>query len=158
MISVQTVKVPTDELMQVVLLQLKNGGVANLTVTGYSMMPMLRNLRDAVLLIPVSEPLEPGDVALYQRDNGRYILHRVIKVTKEGYLFCGDNQSELEPVRHDQLIALVNGFTRKGKVHSLTECGYRLYTAACIHFFWLRKPYIGIRRRLGALSYRRKRK
>ena len=156
----QTVKVPTDELMQVVILQLESGGVANLTVTGFSMMPMLWNLRDSVLLIPVPEMLKSGDIALFRRDNGQYILHRVIKVTKDGYLFCGDNQAELEPVRHDQLIALVSGFTRRGKVHSLTEYSYRLYTTACICLFCLRKPYIGMRRRFGRiwarLSRRRK--
>lgn len=160
MIPVQTVKVPTDELMQVVMLQLESGGVANLTVTGFSMMPMLRNLRDAVVLIPVPEMLKTGDIALFRRDNGQYILHRVIKVVKDGYLFCGDNQAELELVRHDQLIALVGGFTRKGKAHSLAEYSYRLYTTACIRLFCLRKPYIGMRRRLGRirarLSHRRK--
>lgn len=159
---VQTVKVPTDELMQIVLLQLKNGGVATLTVTGFSMMPMLRNMRDAVILIPVSRALEPGEIALFQRDNGRYVLHRVIKVTGEGYLFCGDNQAELEPVRHDQLMALVNGFTRKGKTHSLTEYSYQLYTTACIRLFCLRRSYIAIRRSFGHIgawfSNRRKRK
>ena len=148
--------------MQVVLLQLQNGGVANLTVTGFSMMPMLRNLRDSVLLIPISKPLKPGDVALYRRDTGRYILHRVIKVTENGYLFCGDNQTELEPVRQDQLIACVSGFAVKGKAHSLTEGRYRLYTAMCVNLFCLRKPYIAVRRGIGGiytwLSNRRKQK
>lgn len=148
--------------MRLVLLQLENGGKANLTVTGFSMMPLLRNLRDSVWLIPAPEVLKPGDIALYQRDNGQYILHRVIRVTKDGYLFCGDNQAELEPVRHDQLIALVKGFTRKGKAYSLTERRYQIYTYMCMRLFWLRKPYIAIRRCFGSVyawfSRRRKRK
>ena len=154
MILMQTVKVPTDELIQVVMMQIETGGVANLTVTGFSMMPLLRHLLDTVILIPVPERLKSGDMALFQRDNGQYIMHRVIRVTKDGYLFCGDNQSELEPVRHDQVIAFVNGFIKKGKRYFLIERSYRFYTAACIYLFWLRKPYIAIRRRFGRIRAR----
>lgn len=150
----KTVRVPMESLIKVILLQLENGEKANLTVTGCSMMPMLRQYRDSVQLKPVTGPLQPGDIALYQRDNGRYVLHRVIRVTAEGYLFCGDNQATLEPVHQDQLIALVAEYVKNGKPHTLDEIGYRLYCFVWVRLFWIRKYYIRLRRRLGRLRNR----
>lgn len=150
----KTVRVPMESLIEVILLQLKNGEKANLTVTGYSMMPMLRQYKDTVQLKPIEGMLRSGDIALYQRDNGKYILHRVIRLTEEGYLFCGDNQAELEPVRQDQLIALVNGYTKNKKKRNLDTISYRMYCFVWVKLFGIRKYYIWLRRRLGHLRNR----
>ena len=145
------VRVPMESLIEVILLQLEKGGKANLTITGSSMMPMLQEYRDSVLLVSTQEALRPGDIALYQRDNGSYILHRVIRLSPQGYLFCGDNQAELESVRQDQIIARVDGFFHNGKYHELTETGYRLYCWVWLKLFCVRKYYLWLRRRLGRL-------
>ena len=44
-------RLPMEQLAQLITLQLESGGRANLTVTGSSMLPMLRNGVDAVELI-----------------------------------------------------------------------------------------------------------
>ena len=150
----KTVRMPMEALVQVILLQLENGQKANLTVTGCSMMPMLRQYRDSVQLKPIEGRLLPGDIALYKRDSGQYVLHRVIRLIPEGYFFCGDNQSELETVRQDQLIAVVTGYTKKGKQRSLDTLGYRLYCFGFVKLFWMRKYYIRLRRCLGRLRNR----
>lgn len=150
----KTVRVPTEALIEVILLQLKTGQKANLTVTGYSMMPMLHQYTDTVQLKPVDGALQPGDVALYLRDSGQYVLHRVIRLTSEGYLFCGDNQAELEPVRQDQLIALVDGYTKKGRLYRLDTIGYQMYCFVFVKLFGFRKYYIWLRRRFGYLRNR----
>lgn len=144
-------RLPMEELIPLVKLQLENGARAQLTVTGYSMMPMLRNRRDRVELIPAGEQCHAGDVALYCRDNGQYVLHRIVACTPNGYICCGDNQAMREPVRHDQLLAVVDAFVRKGKRCEVTDLGYRMYTAIWVKLFFLRRPYIGIRRCLGRL-------
>lgn len=149
-------RVPVEELMEVVMLQLQTAQRANLTVTGGSMLPMLRQYRDTVQLKPIDGRLQPGDIALYRRDNGRYVLHRVIRLTEDGYLFCGDNQAELEPVRQDQLMALVTGFTKKGKQHQTEELCYRLYQWIWVKLFFARAYYIRLRRWLGRLRNRLK--
>jgi ABC-type cobalamin/Fe3+-siderophores transport system ATPase subunit len=95
-----------------------------------------------------------GDIVLYRRDNGKFVLHRIIRVTPEGYLISGDNQYELEAVSRQQMLAVVSAFTRKGRSHTLREPGYRLYRWAWVKLFWLRKPYIKLRRKLGRV-YRR---
>lgn len=150
----QTVTVPMEELIKVIRLQLETAGQANLTVTGCSMLPMLRQYRDSVILTPVREQLKPGDIALYRREDGRYVLHRVIAVMPEGYCFCGDNQAEKEFVPDSQLIALVVAYSRDGKKHTLESLRYRFYRWCWVRLFFMRKYYIALRRRLGCLRRR----
>lgn len=147
-------KVPMESLIEVILLQMETAGAADLTVTGCSMLPMLRPYRDTVRLKPVEGLLQPGDIALYRRDNGKYILHRVIRYAADGYLFCGDNQDELEPVRQDQMVALVTGYQKDGKHRSMKRPGYRLYSFLWVKLFVFRKYYIWLRRRIGRLHKR----
>ena len=119
---------------------------------GTSMLPMLRQGVDSVVLSPLPEKLKKYDLPLYQRDNGQYVLHRIVKVG-EYYTCVGDNQFELEPnLRHDQMIALVTAFTRDGKRIEVTDPGYRLYCR-----FWcavrpLRHTWKRIRRLLGRIK------
>lgn len=145
------ITIPTDSLMEMICLQLEKGGKANLTVTGSSMLPMLRQNYDSVSLEIADRPLKVGEIALYRNDRGKYILHRVIRNTAEGYLFCGDNQVSIELVTSNQVIGIVTGFTKKGKKHTLTEFWYRSYVFAFTKLFGLRKYYITLRRRLGCL-------
>lgn len=143
--------IPMEELSELVMLQLEKGGRARLTVTGWSMQPLLYNRRDVVELVPVSGKQKPGDIILYRRENGQYVLHRIIALSQEGYICSGDNQAVREPVAHDQLLAVVDGFIRKGKSYTLNAPGYRLYATVWVKLFFLRKPYIAIRRRIGRL-------
>ena len=154
----QVKKIPMESLYEVILLQLQNGGQANLVVTGCSMLPMLRENRDLVVLRPITEDPKVGDITLHRRENGQFVLHRVIRVTPEGYLISGDNQYELEEVSRHQLLAVVDGFVRKGKRHTLEECVYRLYTWVWVKLFWLRKPYIRMRRLAGGICQKFRRK
>ena len=56
------------------------------------------------------------DVVLYKRDNGKYILHRIIDVDSNGYVMCGDNQFIKELVRKKkQILAVMTGFYRDKK-------------------------------------------
>lgn len=150
----QTVKVPMEELIKVIRLQLETAGRANLAVTGCSMLPMYRQERDTVILAPVTGKLKPGAVALYRRENGSYVLHRVIAVTPERYRFCGDNQSQPETVTHEQLEAVVVGHIRNGKAYTGNRWDHRLYCWSQVRLFGLRKYYIALRRRFGKLRRR----
>lgn len=62
------------------------------------------------------------------------VLHRIAKITPEGFFLVGDNQSELEgPLREDQIRGKLVAFVRKGKETSVTNPFYRLLSS-----FWLR--------------------
>ncbi len=131
-----------EQLMPVILEQLKSGGNVSFTPRGTSMQPMLKNGRDKVTLAPVTGRLKKYDLPLYRRDDGRYVMHRIVKAG-EHYTCIGDNQYISEyPVRQDQLLAVVTGFTRKGKHYSVEQLSYRAY---CRLWHWtrpLRQLYI----------------
>lgn len=149
--KLQTKTVPMKSLAEIIALQLQNGGKASLTVTGVSMRPLFYHRRDSVTLIPANGRQKPGDVILYCRENGQYVLHRIIACEDTAYICCGDNQAERETVLPEQVIAVMDGFTRNGKEYSLDAFGYRVYTAAWVRLFPLRPCYIKLRRYLGGL-------
>lgn len=112
------IRVETPEvLMEPLLALMEETGTVPLVISGYSMTPFLVHGRDTVYLSKVNRPLKKGDMILYRRDSGAYILHRIWKVEGETYTLVGDAQTCLEPgVRTDQVLALVTAVRRKGKL------------------------------------------
>lgn len=144
-------RIPMEALSELLLLQMEKGGRAHLTVTGGSMLPMLRPSRDAVELIAPTGERKKGDIILYRRASGAFVLHRIIALKDGGYICCGDNQAEKEPVAPEQMLAVVDGYIRKGKKRRIDGFGYRLYKGLWVGAFPLRRLYIAIRRPLGKL-------
>lgn len=86
-----------------------------LRISGNSMSPFLVHCRDTVYLCRVTRPLRPGDIVLYQRTNGAYILHRIYRLEQDGYCMVGDAQTVLEHgVKKEQIRAMVVAAERKG--------------------------------------------
>lgn len=124
-----------EQLMPLIREQLAAGKNVRFAPRGVSMLPMLRQGRDKVILSPVTGRLKKYDLPLYQRDNGQYVLHRIVKVG-DTYTCIGDNQYELERgIRQDQIIAVVTAFTRDDREIPVTDLGYRIY---CRAWRWLR--------------------
>ena len=116
-----------EQLMPLIREYLAAGKTVKFSPRGISMLPMLRQGIDDVVLSPIPEKLKKYDLPLYQRDDGHFVLHRIVRVG-ETYTCIGDNQFELEHgLRHDQMIALVTAFYRNGKYHSVNELTYRIY-------------------------------
>ena len=152
----ETVKIPMEELAEVLKLQLEQGGRAELIVTGSSMHPLYHSRRDKVILTP--RVAKKPDVILYRRDNGQYILHRIVREKKDIFIVTGDNQWVLEEVRPDQIIAAVDGWYHKGKYHTPNELWYKLYVCFWVGFLMLRRPILALRRRCGKLVRKIKRR
>lgn len=122
-------QVKIDDVIELMLEKLNNGGKVTFTPRGTSMLPMLRDGEDVVILEKPKRRLNLYDVAFYKRDNGQYVLHRVYNFEANGcYVMCGDNQFALEHgIRNDQIIAVMTAFFRKGKSYTLQSFTYRLY-------------------------------
>lgn len=106
----------------------ESGGSMKMYPKGISMLPMIRQGKDGVILSPKTERLKKYDIPLYVRDDGAYVLHRVVKVTDDGYTCVGDNQIGVERgVKHESVIAVVSAFTRNDKLYKTTELSYKLY-------------------------------
>lgn len=116
-----------ETLLPLIEEQLAQGKCVRFMPHGVSMLPMLREGIDSVTLSPVKERLKKYDLPLYRRDNGNFVLHRIIR-SGETYTAMGDNQFVPEPgLRHDQMIAVVTAFTRGKREISVTCWHYRTY-------------------------------
>ena len=120
-------EVRLEQLMPLIRELLADGRSIRYYPKGISMLPMLRQGIDSVVLSPLPEKLKKYDLPLYQREDGKFILHRIVRA-RDTYTCIGDNQFQLEKgLRHDQMIAVVSAFYRGGKRCSVESIGYRLY-------------------------------
>lgn len=146
----KTESIPMAQLAELLAVQLESGE-APLRVTGNSMYPTFRHGLDTVILKRSDEPFRKGDVVLYLRDNGQYVLHRIVGEKKERLILSGDNQFEPEELRPNQVIARVAAFRRGRKEYRVTHLGYRLWVWLWVLVFPVRRPLLGFRRWLGRL-------
>ncbi len=105
-----------EELMPEYTELLKAGAELPLSVSGASMLPFLYPGRDAVFLKAPSGEFKRGDILLYRRTNGRYILHRLQSIEGGGLYFAGDAQDVIEgPVLPEQVVGTVTKVRRRGR-------------------------------------------
>ena len=127
------------DLMPLIRERLAAGQSVRFSPKGISMLPMLRQGKDSVELSPLPSGLKKYDLPLYQRDDGSYVLHRVVRVART-YTCMGDNQfAEESGVRPDQMIALVTAFYRGARRYSVEHPVYRLYCRLWYHSRHLRR-------------------
>lgn len=121
---------------------------------GDSMCPLIREGRDKVVISPKPQGrLSKYDVPLYRRDDGKYVLHRIMKVRKNDYLICGDNRYYLEEGIDDHhIIGVMTGIIRNGETLRVSDSRYRLYVVV---WCW-RIPFLIRRIALKARSFLRK--
>ena len=144
-----------EDMMPLIRETLSTGNSVRIYPMGTSMLPMLRQSVDSVVLSPITKNLRKYDIPLYQRNNGKYVLHRIVQVG-ETYTCVGDNQFRLESgIRKDQLIAVVTAFYRGERKHSVTDLSYWLYCRIWHHSRRLRKFY---RRCIGWLKRKLRKK
>jgi hypothetical protein len=131
---------------------LSQGKTVNFYPRGISMLPMLRQGKDSVVISPVTGKLRKYDLPLYVRENGHYILHRIVDAKGDAYTCMGDNQLEKEyGVEPNSIIGVVSEFTRNGKPHSINEFGYKVYCRFWYYSRPIRVVYKKVRRFAGRL-------
>ena len=125
---------------------LAENGLHVSTTSGYSMYPMLRDRRDRVIIKPVRDNvLRKYDLPLYKTPNGKYILHRIVRVKDDHYIIRGDNTYTLEKVPFDWVIGYVTEFYRKDKHILTTSRLYRAYAAVWNFIYPIRFAYRKLR-------------
>jgi hypothetical protein len=146
------------------------------------MAPFLRHKRDQVVLTKPADPsvLQPGDVPLYRRKSGQFVLHRIVErddgnkrrlygehtslpsmhsSSSLTYTMLGDAQTEREPnIAPEQIVAVATAFLRKGK---RWECRSTAYRRRCLRWHrllplrvplvWLNHLPHRVSRKLGTL-------
>ena len=107
---------------------LEKEGVYVSNTKGISMLPTLKEGRDAVVILPCTERLKKYDVALYRRGD-QYVLHRVIEVLPDSYVIRGDNCLKKEyGITDRDIIGKLTSFYRKNKEVNMNGAPYKLYS------------------------------
>ena len=124
------------------------------TNLGDSMMPLLREGQDLMIIEPRPEGrCKRLDAVLFKRPNGKYVMHRILKVRKNDYVICGDNRCKREfGVPDDWIIGILTGVIRDGKTIPVTNRRYQLYVHLWCDFFWIRVFLIRMKRALGKIK------
>lgn len=169
------VRIPMEELSPLLLECLEQGQEVVLTITGNSMAPFLRHRRDQVVLVKTDcTALQPGDVPLYRRRSGQYVLHRVVE-RDDGHARCvlgkqeplpsqqtggdvcytmlGDAQTSPEPgIGSGQILAKAVSFHRKGKVWACHSTAYQKRVRRWHRWLPCRRPLMWIYRLPGRVK------
>lgn len=135
--------IPANAWLPVFLELLHQGKQVKLSPHGYSMYPYLISDRDQVILEEPKRKYKRGDVALYRRDSGIYVLHRIHHISKDGTRFymLGDSQKQIEgPLRQEQMLALAVTLIRNGREISVDSFWYKLS-----YHLWFRVRFFRIK-------------
>lgn len=119
------------------------------TISGNSMAPFLVHGRDTVYLSRITQSVKKGDVVLYRRQNGSYILHRVHALEGDTFTMAGDAHSGTEPgIRRDQLLAIMTSARRKGRLEKPGSARWEFFARVWPRLLPLRRGAMGLWARL----------
>ena len=117
------------------------------TNVGDSMLPLLRQGKDLMVIEKRPEGrCRKYDAVLYKRGE-KYILHRILKVRKDDYVICGDHRIWREyGVTDDRIIGVLTAVVRDGKEIPVTDKKYRFYVHLWCDFYHVRAAILYIKR------------
>ncbi len=128
-----------QELAPVICEFLGQGKKVIIRAKGNSMLPLIRNLKDRVVLSSCrGEDCSVGDAVMYRRQNGQYVLHRIVGKAQDGsFVFMGDGQTQPEEgIKPEQIIAKTDAIYRAERYISCQSPSYKKYAS-----FWAKSTY-----------------
>lgn len=119
---------------------LDKGGSFTFYPRGTSMQPFVVQGRDKITLELLPDQVKKYDVILYKRENGAFVLHRVVGKKRDGYVFRGDNQFVKEyGIKREQMIGIMTEVVRGDDVIRVNDTGHRLWAMLWVHTVLLRR-------------------
>lgn len=133
--------------------EIRQNGYLVYTNVGVSMMPLLRQNRDLMVIEKQEGRCARYDAVLYKRKNGQYVLHRILKVRKEDYVICGDNCWRREyGITDEQILGVLTAVVRDGKKMPVTDRNYQRYVHLWCDFYYIRAVIFFMRDMLRAIK------
>lgn len=124
--------------------QLKKDGKLVYTNKGVSMMPLLRQGRDIMVIEDVTDKeLKNYDAVLFIRKKGnqekQYVMHRILKINPDGtYWIVGDHCVTGDIVQREAIIGRLTGVFRDEKLIQVTDKKYQFYVHLWCDFYPIR--------------------
>ena len=135
--------VDTQIFLDAVKEMVQEGKDVPVTITGNSMSPFLVHGRDQVMFSRITRPLQKGDMVLYQRRGGQYVMHRIRRIDRrrKEYYMIGDAQTVTEgPLKEAQIAAVVTSVCRKGKWLRQGDFWWEFFRGPWLYMAPLRRP------------------
>ncbi len=115
-----------------------------INLEGDSMRPLIRRKRDYVTLVPAMRPLKRGDIVLFARVDGSFVLHRVCRMKDSQVQTLGDGCWEPDGwMPADRVLGLAVRLKREGRLFVLDSWFCRLLGIGWMALLPLRR---GLRR------------
>lgn len=95
--------------------------------SGDSMEPLLYHQNTRVVIQKADGKLKKGDLPVYRRPSGQFVMHRIIRVEDDCYYTRGDNRFGSERVPEEWVLGVVTEIYRKKSHILVTDWNYRLY-------------------------------
>ncbi|MBR3475045.1 MAG: S24/S26 family peptidase [Oscillospiraceae bacterium] len=125
--------------------ELERSGVLVFTNKGKSMLPLLRQNRDLMVIEKKGpERCKKYDAVLFKRGD-KYVMHRILKVRERDYYIVGDNCRKGEYVRDEQILGVLKQVVRDGKTVDTGDPAYQRYVHLWCDLFPLRAGLFFIR-------------
>lgn len=110
------------------------------TVKGDSMMPLLRQGKDLVKVVPATkDKLQKYDVALFKRPTGEYVLHRIFSIKKDYCIICGDNRFLKEKIPFEWIIGVAESVYINNEEIKMSGERQMNYAKKIYKTFWSRR-------------------
>lgn len=109
--------------------ELRAGRVISTETHGISMKPLLVEGKTLVVIEPLRRALSVGELPVFLRSDGKYVIHRVIGMDEKNYYTRGDNCLNFETVPKEQMLGVVVEIYRNGRILRVTDRRYRAYVA-----------------------------
>lgn len=121
-------KIHFKDIEHIIRETLDMGKTFKISPNGGSMLPLIVQGRDNVYIKKPEGRLRKYDIAFFKRDDGHFVLHRVIKVKKDSYIMCGDNQWMPEKgIKDRNIIGVVCKLECNGKNIDVDDNEYKKY-------------------------------
>ena len=143
-------KMGMDELEPIMLEILDSGGEFILRTHGTSMMPLLSDGNDGVVLVRPKGKCKKNDVVLYKRPTGQYVMHRIVALKDGKYVMRGDSQIINEYGVSDKMIAAVmKAYFKNGERVETDNPSYKKYVRKLPFVYAIRRTKFFLKRLLG---------
>lgn len=133
--------------------------------SGVSMEPLLHDKRKKnathVLIVPVQGKCSVGDMPLALLSDGRYIIHRIIRVDEKDekiyYVTRGDNCIGCEYISQEAVLGVVKEVYYKNKTLKMTDKRYLFYVKTWMKLYPVRRIRMRLRGILARIYHKLRR-
>lgn len=137
--------IETREYVAVLRELTEEGQKVTMQIAGNSMLPFLAHGRDYITFQKPRDSLKVGDMVFYQRKTGNFVMHRIQKITPQGYFLVGDAQWQIEgPIERTQIFAKITQVQRKGRLIGPGNFWWEFFEHIWIRIIPLRKTILRI--------------